>query len=296
MERSKGIAVCAALLVLVAGLTWKGLQAGTDSVPEASKSRSDPGGAPPPRHPHLAARLDPADASYQTATWLLPRVHELARRSDAGDAEASYELSLIYGECISFFDPAQDEPTGMPPDRRPALYRSGAWLSQRCDGIDRQAAGDASFRYRRRAAEQGHFAAQIIERYFGGMLQGASRPSTEEQVAIIEEALARSDGQAYLALSEGLSYDPGGVHEALAPYPAGTEVDAAAWMIAACDAGVPCGADSALLHELCGTASLCGEDSVEAALGLKLSPEELVVARQRADALAARSRDLRSRR
>lgn len=66
-------------------------------------------------------------------------------------------------------------------------------------------------------------------------------------------------------------------------------------MIAACDAGVPCGADSVLLHELCGTASLCGEDSVEAALGLKLSPEELAVARQRADALAIRSRELRGR-
>jgi TPR repeat protein len=296
MERGKGIMVCAALLVLVAGLTWKGLQAGTHSVPEASDSQSEPGRAPPSQSPHPAARLNRADADYQTAVWLLPRAQELASRSDAGDAEASYELSLIYGECVSFFDPTQDEPTGMPPDRRPALYRSGAWLSQRCDGIDRQDAGEASFRYRRRAAEQGHFAAQIIERYFGGMLQGASRPSTDEQVSIIEKALARNDGQAYLALSEGLSYDPGGVHEALAPYPAGTDVDAAAWMLAACDAGVPCGADSVLLHELCGTASLCGEDSVEAALGLKLSPEELVVARQKADALAIRSRDLRGRR
>lgn len=288
--------VCAALLVLVAGLTWKGLQAGTHSVPEASGSQSEPGRAPPAQPPHPAARLNRADANYQTAVWLLPRVQELASRSDAGDAEASYELSLIYGECVSFFDPTQDQPTGMPPDRMPALHRSGAWLSQRCDGIDRQDAGEASFRYRRRAAEQGHFAAQIIERYFGGMLQGASRPSTDEQVSIIEKALARNDGQAYLALSEGLSYDPGGVHEALAPYPAGTDVDAAAWMLAACDAGVPCGADSVLLHELCGTASLCGEDSVEAALGLKLSPEELVVARQQADALAIRSRDLRGRR
>lgn len=209
MERGKGSLACAALLVLVAGMAWKGLPAGTESAPEASDVQSESGTAPPAPHPHPAAPLDRAGANYQTAVWLLPRVHELASRSDAGDAEASYELSLIHAECISFFDPTQDEPTGMPPDRRPALYRSGAWLSRRCDGIDRQDAAEASFRYRRRAAEQGHFAAQIIERYFGGMLQGASRPSTDEQVSIIEKALARGDGQAYLALSEGLSYDPG---------------------------------------------------------------------------------------
>ena len=298
MERRKNVVVTAVLvaLALAIGWTWRGgshtaADSGPHDAQAAGDGADDAQAAPRPRP---VARQNPGLADFQTAVWLLPLVDELARRSAAGDAQASYELSLIYEECIGYFDPAQGTvTTGVPPEQRPALYRSGAWLATRCEGIGGREDTLASFRYRRLAAEQGHLAAQIIQLSFADRLQGAERLSPDEQRSLIEVALARGDGQAYLALSSALAYDPGGVGEALAPYPAGNEVAVAAWMMAACDAGVPCGADSALLHELCGRSIMCGGDSVQAAVVQQLSAAERALARQQADALALRSRGLR---
>ncbi len=298
MESRKKIALGAVLVALALAIGWAwrgGLHTAAYSGPHGAQAAGDGADdAQAASRPRPVARQNPARADFQTAVWLLPLVDGLARRSAAGDAQASYELSLIYEECIGYFDPAQGTVApAVPREQRSALYRSGAWLATRCEGLGSREDILASFRYRRLAAEQGHLAALIIQLSFAERLQGGERFSPEEQRSLIEVALARGDGQAYLALSMALAYDPGGVGEALAPYPAGNEVAVAAWMMAACDAGVPCGANSALLHDLCGRSFMCSGQSVQAAVVQQLSAAERALARQQADALALRARGLR---
>ncbi len=221
-------------------------------------------------------------ARYASAKWLLPMIDGLKQRSLAGDAEASYLLSRIYNECTGYFDPQMLDLSAMPAEQRAAKYRSTAWMGQRCEGIDGNEAALAWVRYRRVAADQGAFAAQVEDVFEGTRAYGEPKLSPADQKRVIELALSAQDPYAYLALSRALGYSGDGSMAALSPYPAGTQSDSAAWMLAACDRGLPCGADSPLLHQLCATGSMCGAGSVAEALGLSMSPDELDQARARA--------------
>ncbi|HIE4564549.1 TPA: hypothetical protein ACXNIY_002628 [Stenotrophomonas maltophilia] len=236
-------------------------------------------------------RPGPALSSYVSARWLQPLIADLTQRSDAGDAEASFALSRVYSECIWFFDPSLVEPTGVPSAQRPALRRSAVWLATRCDGIDGREAALGYARFRRVAADQGSLPAQI-EELFNGALTPVDATRVDDQRTLIEAALARSDGEAYLVLSRALGYGAERTN-ALAPYPTGTPADSGAWMLAACNVGVACGPSSPLLHQLCGTGLLCGADSVQEALAMTLTVEEMVQARERANEVMELSRRIR---
>ena len=280
------VVILLALVALWQARHFMHLQTGAPgSTVNAGMPRANSAGQRPlarPALPHIETDLQ---AAYASAKWLLPLVAGLEQRSLAGDAEATYLLSRIYSDCIWYHDPRLLEPTGIGPERLAGLYRSAAWMAQRCEGIDGTDAALSYSHYRGLAADQGSFAAHVEEVLAPTQLMQGQGASAEERRSVLAMALARGDPQAYLALSRVLGGYPADAMTALAPYPGGTQAASAAWMLAACDAGLPCGPGSPLLHQLCATGMMCGVESVAEAWGQILSPQELAQAQASAAAL-----------
>ena len=291
MTLSKRAAVASALVVMLAiAVLWQARgslpqQSGTTANTAATKvPPTGSAGQPPFAGPEVPQGGTDLQAAYVSAKWLLPMIAGLKQRSQAGDAEASFMLSRIYSDCIWYHDPRLLEPSGILPERLAGLHRSAAWMAQRCEGIDGTEATLGFSHYRRLAADQGSFAAQVEDVFAPAQPMHGQGPSPEDQKSVVEMALARRDPQAYLVLARVLGY-PVDATAALAPFPAGTQAASAAWMLAACDAGLPCGPGSPLLHQLCATGTMCGADSVADAWGQMLSPQELEQAQASAAAL-----------
>lgn len=224
-------------------------------------------------------------ARYREAARLDLLIADLEQRSRSGDADASLALSRIYDECMMFLDPAAIATIDIPPERRAALIRSHAWLQRRCAGFSPGTVESIRnvLHYRSLAARQGSLVAQIEEQIRHA---GFDLPLADHRT-LIEAVLLQGDGEAYLALSNLMGSTAAGRREQLQDVPAGSEVAAAAWMLAGCRLGVPCGIDSPLLNRLCSQAGMCGPESVEDLFTSNLQPEDRDAAQAGADAIFA---------
>lgn len=246
------------------------------------------------------ARSTPLNRYYQ-ADQLLPLMADLEERSRAGDADASLALSRIHDECaMAPTSVAGLFHAGVPQARIDAIERSGAWLKNRCAGMPDDTVGAIRklLDYRALAAAQGNLAAQIEQRMHEG---GAGLPldqrlSVDDHRTIAEAVLMEGDGEAYMAMSNLMGQHVADRSEALLPFRGGTTSDEAAWMIAGCRSGVPCGRDSALLNRLCARNGGCGDGVVEVLYADGgLTPDQLALAYERADEIMADSRRLGGR-
>ncbi|SFR77115.1 hypothetical protein SAMN04487782_0201 [Stenotrophomonas maltophilia] len=224
-------------------------------------------------------------ARYREAARLDLLIADLAQRSRSGDADASLALSRIYDECTMFLGPAAIATIDIPAERRAALIRSHAWLQRRCAGFSPGIVeGIRNVRhYRSLAARQGSLVAQIEEQIRHA---GFDLPLADHRT-LIEAVLLQDDGEAYLALSNLMGSTAADRRQQLQAVPAGSEVAAAAWILAGCRLGVPCGIDSPLLNRLCGQAGMCGPESVEDLFTSNLQPEDRDAAQAGADAIFA---------
>ncbi|HEL5052767.1 TPA: hypothetical protein UOA92_000532 [Stenotrophomonas maltophilia] len=224
-------------------------------------------------------------ARYREAARLDLLIADLEQRSRTGDADASLALSRIYDECTMFLDPAAIATIDIPPERRAALIRSHAWLQRRCAGFSPGTV--ESIRnvrhYRSLAARQGSLVAQIEEQIRHA---GFDLPVADHRT-LIEAVLLQDDGEAYVALSNLMGSTAADRRQQLQAVPAGSEVAAAAWILAGCRLGVPCGIDSPLLNRLCSQAGMCGPESVEDLFTSDLQPEDRDAAQAGADAIFA---------
>lgn len=224
-------------------------------------------------------------ARYREAARLDLLIADLEQRSRSGDADASLALSRIYDECMMFLDPAAIATIDIPTARRAALIRSHAWLQRRCAGVSlRILESIRNVRhYRSLAARQGSLVAQIEEL----IPLARSDLSLADHRTLIEAVLLQEDGEAYVALSNLMGSTAAGRREQLQGVPAGSEVATAAWMLAGCRLGIPCGIDSPLLNRLCGQSGMCGPESVEDLFTSDLQPEDRDAAQAGADAIFA---------
>lgn len=285
------MAACVAALLVILAMTVVGWRRSADSTPSpttgigaeaalhgapASVAAAGTGQARPVLSPM---------ARYREAARLDLLIADLEQRSRSGDADASLALSRIYDECMMSLDPTALATMDIPTARRAALIRSHAWLQRRCAGFSPGIV--ESIRnvrhYRSLAARQGSLVAQIEEQIRHA---GFDLPVADHRT-LIEAVLLQEDGEAYVALSNLMGSTAAGRREQLQGVPAGSEVATAAWMLAGCRLGIPCGIDSPLLNRLCGQSCMCGPESVEDLFTSDLQPEDRDAAQAGADAIFA---------
>ncbi|WP_154582908.1 hypothetical protein [Stenotrophomonas maltophilia] len=237
-----------------------------------------------------------APAAYQkyyTARNVQPLMADLEFLSRSGDANASFVLSRIHDACAVIPDWGSLAGLDIAQEKKVALQRSTAWFKARCEGVSEDVVSGLRNlkRYRELAVNQGSLAAQI-EQAAPGLHLADQDLSVEDHKTFVEAVLMQDDGEAYMALAATMGEAASHRIEALKPYKVGTAVEEAAWMLAGCRKGVPCGADSPILQRMC-RAGVCGYNSLEELYSHgMLAPEQMQQARARMEEIIALSKSV----
>ncbi|HDS1578044.1 TPA: hypothetical protein QEL15_000060 [Stenotrophomonas maltophilia] len=298
----RALPAASAILAIALALSLGACGSEADRLPAPSPSITDAASEPlsaaairqgAPLHATGNSALD----RYNHTDRLRPLIADLEYLSSSGDDNASLALSRVYSECSGAIDATLLSAAEIPRERLSALARSSGWLKQRCDGVA-LTAPEAIARqrhYRDLAAEQGSLVAQIEKTVLSGALVLPDRNfSVEDHRTLVDAVLMQDDGEAYVALAGLMGDTAASRTRQMQPFKVGTQVDEVAWILAGCQKGVPCGADSALLNRMCGQAGMCGYGSVEDtyANGV-LTNEEMSEARSRASTIIAMSRKMK---
>ncbi|MGO3127320.1 MAG: hypothetical protein ACTIJY_04535 [Luteimonas sp.] len=271
------IALLGALLAAVA--MWRPV------VPGVAVDASDAGWGADADHrgfagtsaPYVAAPLqaDRADAWPAAVTRPLLRAFEqagdlfafrqqLQPLADAGDADARWLLSRVDEYCAGFArDPAgfaRDSALidGMSLDAARALGTARDRIGTRCGRFVPDDAPTFMQLVERRqdAAEAGSLAAEAALLAMGTPLQD----DMDYRRDLVERVQASRDPEAFVALSPAMGVAASG-DAALADTVAGTQASELAWQLAACDLGLDCSANGALMTEYCANGGICARDA-----------------------------------
>lgn len=216
---------------------------GTDAP---GRSSVEKGGS---RGSHHEAVVNYYDAEHLSELWM-----DLSHRQAAGDASASRWLAEIAAECMqaarshgSVLDFA--ELAGRVRPESAALSSKAAETTlRRCDGIGPDRANQASYLGALQAAAAGGDLAAEITLYQIETI--AARADVEAAVVggLAREALQQGDPAALFALGEIVRSIPVGEIDGI---PTGTMAAEAAWRVAACRLGLPCGPTSTPVRRMC---------------------------------------------
>ncbi|HDS1123327.1 TPA: hypothetical protein QDZ60_000588 [Stenotrophomonas maltophilia] len=241
----------------------------------------------------MAARGN-APAAYQkyyTARNVQPLMGDLEFLSSGGDANASFVLGRIHDDCAVIPDWGSLAGLDIAQEKKIAFERSTAWFKARCEGMPEDVvSGFRNLkRYRELAVNQGSLAAQI-EQAAPGLHLADQDLSVEDHKTFVEAVLMQDDGEAYMALAATMGGAASHRIQEMKPYKVGSPVEEAAWMLAGCRKGVPCGADSPILQRMC-RAGVCGYNSLEELYSHgMLAPEQMQQARARMEEIIALSK------
>lgn len=210
--------------------------------------------------------------SYETATDLFALVEGLKGRSANGDGTATRLIAKAYEECWTYArDPAgfqknRDVALGIASAQESAIAQSFDKISERCR---RFAGDDIGPRHMldvlTLGAEQKDLASEVE---LFALLSRQHRSDNEtfgvaKQQDLLNRVVASRDPASIAAMANLMGPGALGKAEQLKPFPAGTVRAEAAWRIAACRLGAPCGASSSALSSACAFGGICGFSSVE---------------------------------
>lgn len=273
-------AAIALLGVLVAGLAmWRpvapapggqGLDADWRVDPDFSSAVASavrfppPSAAPDPAGLHAATSVRVLQQAFESASDLFAFRQQLRPLANAGNAEARWMLSRVDEYCAAF---ARD-PAGF--DRDSALIDSLSLDATRTLGAARGRIGTRCGRFapadaptflqlvesRRDAAEAGSLAAEAALLAMGTPLAD----DIDYRRDLVERVQASRDPDAFVALAPAMGVAASG-DVALEESVAGTQASELAWQLAACDLGLDCSADGALMTEYCANGGICARDN-----------------------------------
>ncbi|MGE8233951.1 MAG: hypothetical protein ACN6OR_11220 [Stenotrophomonas sp.] len=202
-------------------------------------------------------------ASFENGSDLYAYAHQLQAAADAGNAEAGWVASRIYDYCGVF---AMD-PSGYALDsaalQRMDLNAISAMLAARgrvrqgcagftaADGLGRARV----LQQRRASAKAGNLAAEAALLSMGEPLNETPRYRRE----LVERVQSSLDPEAFLAISGAMGTAAAG-DDAYKGMVAGTQFSQLAWQVAACQLGLACGPESALMVAYCANGGICSRD------------------------------------
>jgi len=232
--------------------------ADTSALYVATLPRADRAGAWP------AAVTRPLHRAFEQADDLFAFRQQLQPLADAGDADARWLLSRVDEYCAGFArDPAgfaRDSALidGMQLDAARALGAARGRIGTRCG---RFVPGDAPtfvqlVAQRQDAAEAGSLSAEAALLAMGAPLQD----DMDYRRDLVERVQASRDPEAFVALSPAMGVAASG-DVALTDAVAGTQASELAWQLAACDLGLDCSANGALMTEYCANGGICARDA-----------------------------------
>ncbi|GAB3377112.1 hypothetical protein GCM10027431_32640 [Lysobacter rhizosphaerae] len=179
----------------------------------------------------------------------------LEARSRSGEGQASREIAKIYEDCWLYaknpagFESDAQTLAKLQPKTAAKRLSAARIVMNRCHGFAGANIGpEAVAEYRALAMRQGDLAAEVEKFAQGAMVGNAS---TDEVKLTVDEVMASRDPDAFAAMASLMG--PAGVEyqENLSPIPAGSLLAEAAWNVAACRLGRPCGPDSAAVLRMC---------------------------------------------
>ncbi len=202
-------------------------------------------------------------AAFENGSDLFAYAHQLQSAADAGNAEAGWMASRIYDYCGVF---AMD-PSGYALDsaalQRMDLNAISAMLAARgkvrqgCAGFTAaDGLGRARLLQQRMAsAKAGNLAAEAALLSMGEPLS----ETAEYRRALVERVQSSQDPEAFLAISGAMGTGAAG-DDAYKGMVAGSQFSQLAWQVAACQLGLACGPNSALMVAYCANGGICSRD------------------------------------
>lgn len=202
-------------------------------------------------------------AAFENGSDLFAYARQLQAAADAGNAEAGWVASRIYDYCGVF---AMD-PSGYALDsaalQRMDLHAISAMLAARgrvrqgCAGFTAaDGLGRARLLQQRRAsAKAGNLAAEAALLSMGEPLNESPKYRRE----LVERVQSSQDPEAFLAISGAMGTAAAG-DDAYKGMVAGSQFSQLAWQVAACQLGLACGPNSALMVAYCANGGICSRD------------------------------------
>ncbi|WP_049458316.1 hypothetical protein [Stenotrophomonas maltophilia] len=205
-------------------------------------------------------------ADFEEATDLYAYAQRLRVQADDGNHEARWMLSRVYDYCAQYaLDPGgyrldNNVLAGLGLTAAPAMVQARERVAQRCGGFvpgDKLGAARV-LAERRKAAAQGNLAAEASLFAEGEPLHD----SPEYRRDLVERVRASRDPEAFMAIAPGMGTRAAG-DRAIADQVAGEPLSELAWRVAACELGLPCGADSVLVNSFCANGGICSQDGAQ---------------------------------
>lgn len=202
-------------------------------------------------------------AAFENGVDLYAFARQLQVAAAAGNGEAGWVASRIYDYCgVYAMDPQSyaldsamlrqlgvDALPGMAAARNKVRLSCAGFTA--ADGLSR----GLLVRQRLDAAKAGNLAAEAALLSMGEPL--SKEPAYRRELA--ERVLNSQDPEAFLAISTAMGVAAAG-DEAYDGLVAGTEFSQLAWQVAACQLGLACGPDSALMVAYCANGGICSTD------------------------------------
>ena len=203
-------------------------------------------------------------ADIEGDTDLFAYAQRLRWQADTGNVEARWMLSRVYDYCSPYAnDPGgyqldNNVLAGMGQRASAAMASARERVATRCGGF---VASDGLgyslvFQQRRQAAQGGSLAAEASLLADGQPLQNDEDYRRE----LVQRVRDSHDPEAYMALAPAMGVRASGDH-AMVDMVAGEALSELAWRVAACELGMPCGADSVLMNSFCANGGICSEDA-----------------------------------
>jgi len=203
-------------------------------------------------------------ADIEGDTDLFAYAQRLRWQADAGNVEARWMLSRVYDYCSPYAnDPGgyqldnqvlagmgEGASTAMADARQRVATRCGGFVSS--DGLGYPLV----FQQRRQAAQDGNLAAEASMFADGQPLQN----DESYRRGLVERVRDSHDPEAYMALAPAMGLRASG-DRAMTGMVAGEALSELAWRVAACELGMPCGADSVLMNSFCANGGICSDDA-----------------------------------
>lgn len=275
------IDVLAALLLLLTAVTScsddKGVLMASQEKDAHGNAENDKNGpSNSPRQSNLSTlgqvekKTRELRSSFYNSTDLSSLSSNLQLFSNAGDSEATRLIAKSQQECWMFalnpdgFSRDLQHRVLVRPDIERQLEDSFSRVSQRCSGFRGQSISLEQIRRTLlKAIAQGSIAAEA-EFFSREMVANEYEYDAEKQLDLVERVIASKDPEAFAAIAASMGGSSVDRIDALAPYPAGSTTAEAAWLLAACGLGMPCGKNSVFLTSACvGGGIGCTSNSVE---------------------------------
>ncbi|MBA0101170.1 hypothetical protein WH218_19250 [Stenotrophomonas indicatrix] len=205
-------------------------------------------------------------ADIESATDLYAYAQRLRVQADRGNHEARWMLSRVYDYCAQYaVDPGgyrldNNVLSGLGLSAAPEMVEARERVAQRCGGfVPGDKLGPALvLGERRRAAQQGNLAAEAALFAEGEPLHDNEQYRRD----LVERVRTSRDPEAYMAIAPGMGLRAAG-DKALVGMVAGEQLSELAWRVAACELGLPCGADSVLVNSFCANGGICSPDGTQ---------------------------------